>query len=277
MPTPLHIERWKRKPYRHQIDDTRSLFDFVFFGLLNEMGTGKTKTTIDAACELAFWGKIDTVLVVAPASVRSVWTNKDDNPDLDGEIHKHSWLRNLVFEFHSRDRIAWQDAGEPELYWVVTNYEFIRNVDHRERLEVLLKGRKVFMVCDESSFIKSRTADQTKQCVKLGKRSLKRTLLNGTPGNNPLDLYSQMNWLDGGTKTILPYDNFIAYREEFTRLDTRFGYPKVLGWKNLDKLQAHIAPYVVRREKKDCLDLPPKIYLTPVEVTLSPKTWDIYK
>lgn len=271
---PLQLEKWKKKPFRHQVADTSSLVERPYFGLFAEMGTGKTKTTIDAACELRSQGKIDCVLVVAPASVRGVWSKRDDDPELMGEIQKHSWLRNCVVDYHSQVKTLWQDPGEVELYWFVTSYEFIRNVDHRVDLAELLNGHKVLMACDESSFIKNRTAAQTKACVKLGQKVDRRVILNGTPMNNPLDLWSQMYFLHPG---ILPYANYFAFRSTFARIDTRCGFPKILGWQNLDMLQKQIAPHVVRREKKDCLDLPPKIYLTPVEVKLKDETWAIYK
>lgn len=282
MNTPLQLDKYRTIPYRHQVDDTRSLFDREYFGLLNEMGTGKTKTTIDAACELYSWDKIDAVLVVAPAKVRDVWIDKDENPKLDGEIHQHRWIPSCVVEYHSKARVIWKDENW-KLLWVVTNYELIRKIlkdrsmPHVEKLGELLKDQKVFMVLDESSFIKSKDADQTKVCMKLGRKAKRRTILNGTPMNNPLDLFSQMNFLDAGTKTILPFPSYVAYRDRYARISTRFGYPKILGWQNLDELQRYIAPYVVRREKKDCLDLPPKIYMKPIEVTLTQKTWDIYR
>lgn len=286
MQTPLNLDRYKFKSYRHQLDDTRSLFDHEFFGLLNEMGTGKTKTVIDAACELRYWNKINAALIIAPSNVCDVWTTKDPNPKLDGEIHQHRWIPSCVLRYHSKSEIVWKDDNW-ELLWVVTNYELIRKtwregkknvMPHVDKLSELLKGQKVFTVCDESSFIKDKNADQTKVCLALGKKSVKRTILNGTPMNNPLDLYSQMEFLDAGKGTILPYANYFAFRATFAKITTKHGYPKILGWQNLELLQQHLAPYVVRREKKDCLEgLPPKIYLPSAEVTLSEKTWAIYK
>ena len=33
---------------------------------------------------------------------------------------------------------------------------------------------------------------------------------------------------------------------------------QVMAWKNVDDIQKRFAPYVMRRLKVDCLDLPPK-------------------
>jgi SNF2 family DNA or RNA helicase len=156
---------------------------------------------------------------------------------------------------------------------VVTNYEFLRSEEHREKLMELLHGFKVMMVCDESSFIKNRTAAQTKACIKIGKTVSWRVIMNGTPVSEaPLDIWAQMQFLSA---KILPYKNFFHFRSEFAVMGGWQNH-KVVQWKNLDKLQALVAPYVIRREKKDCLDLPEKIY-TQREIKLDEATWKIYK
>lgn len=263
------IPQFKTVPYSEQLTGTGLLVDHSYFGLLDEMGVGKTKQTIDAACILCERGLIDTVLVVTPSPVRSVWI--DPSPTL-GEIKKHCWIPSRVTEYHSKSRVVWKDA-DPRLEWVVTNYEYIRNPDHREDLIKFLSARKVLMVADESSFIKNRTADQTKACIKIGNTVDRRVILNGTPlGNNgPLDAWSQMLFL---SPKILPYTNFYAFRADYAAYMNK--WHKVMKWKNLDKFQKLIAPHVIRREKKDCLDLPEKIY-TQLDVPLTEATWKIYK
>jgi hypothetical protein len=52
---------------------------------------------------------------------------------------------------------------------------------------------------------------------------------------------------------------------------------QVLKWQNLDDLQRRMQPYVLRRLKKDCLDLPPKLDPVVLTATLSPETWVHYK
>jgi SNF2 family DNA or RNA helicase len=267
-------ERFKTRPYQHQIEDIALLFDHEFFFLANEMGTGKSATVINAACLLREHQLIYSVLVISPAAVRSVWIN----PDF-GEVKKHCWFASCVLEFHQKLKIIWRDkhAGEEaanrQLFWLVTNYEFIRSEEHRDQLKQLLHGRKFMMVCDESSFIKSAGAAQTKACIELGQLAVRRVALNGTPiGNNPMDLWSQVAFL---SRRILPYKNFYAFRADFAEMKTR-PFPKIIRFKNLDRLQDLIAPHCVRREKKDCLDLPEKIY-TVQECALSEETWKIYK
>ena len=264
--------KWKFKvlPYRHQEEDTAKIQDVPFYGLFWEMRLGKTKCVIDSACLLYDSGKIDTVVVITPAAVRGVWI--DEDPEL-GEIKKHSWVPSLVLEYHNPEKVIWADPGQNRLNFLVTNYEFIRMESHRTKLKEMLARRKFLMVLDESSFIKNHKAEQTKACFELGALASRRIILNGTPvGNSPLDLWSQVHFL---STTILPFPNFYSFRFNFCDMRMK-PFPKILRYKRLDYLQALLAPHVVRREQKDCLDLPEKIK-THFEVKLSPATWKMYK
>jgi SNF2 family DNA or RNA helicase len=267
MTADLQLERWKIKPYAHQVEGVKLLLEHESFGLFDEMGVGKSAQVINAACLLRERLLVDVVQIISPAAVRSVWIN----PEF-GEIKKHSWLPSRVFEFHHKIKIIWQDR-DPRLEFMVTNYEYLRSEDHLEALKTILHGRKVMVVLDEASFIKNRQAIQTKACLNLGRLAARRVILNGTPiGNNPLDLWSQANFL---SPRILPYKNFFSFRHAFATMGGFHG-KQIVSWQNLDKLQDLMAPHVIRREKKDCLDLPEKIK-TQVEVPLSEATWKIYK
>ena len=269
----------KTVPFQHQIEDTAKLVKEPSFALFSEMGTGKSKIVIDAACHLAEQRQIDTVIIVCPASVRSVWLDAEM-----GEIRKHSWLANWVAEFHSKCPIVWRDSGtawdgiEYKLQWIVTNYEFLRAEKHLKELLATIKGYNVLLVCDESSYIKSRTAEQTKAIFKLREKCSRVVLLNGTPlTHSPLDLFSQMAVLD---RRILG-DNYYLFRAHYCEMVAqRFGngptFQKIVGYRRLDELQNKIAPYCLRRLKKDCLDLPEKLY-TVREVALMPESWKRYQ
>lgn len=266
-----YAPKFKTPPFHHQLVGVERLVNQEFFGLLDEMGAGKSKQVIDAACVLHAEGQIDTVVVVAPASVRSVWLD----PEL-GEIAKHCWRLHATFEFHAKGFVMRRDAVTGDyspLCFIVTNYEFIRREAHRKRLLELLKNATFMMVCDESAFIKNHRAAQTKAALDLGQHAARRVILNGTPiVNNPGDMWPQLQFL---SPKILPFRNFFAFRAQYAVMGGYQGR-QVVRWQNLDDLQARVQPYVIRREKKDCLDLPPKLYTT-LEVPLSEKTWRVYK
>ena len=64
---------YKTKPYEHQRQALAESADRTTYALFMEMGTGKTKTTIDNIGYLYFKKRIDSALIVAPKSVYTVW------------------------------------------------------------------------------------------------------------------------------------------------------------------------------------------------------------
>jgi SNF2 family DNA or RNA helicase len=266
----LDPTRFKTPPFAHQLEGIKALVRHPSFALFDEMGSGKSKQVIDAACTLAATGDITIVLVVVPAAVRCVWVDKEI-----GEIKKHSWVSSQVEEFHTKYRTVWQDElSNPRLYWIVTNYEFLRSKQRLKDLISVLFDR-VMLVLDESSYIKNRSATQTEAIAELRSHCTRCVLLNGTPvTDSPLDLWAQMLVLD---RNILgkKYKNYYHFRNSFAVMGG-WNFKQVIKWKNLDKLSEIIAPYALRRLKKDCLDLPEKLY-THREVALTEESWKRYQ
>jgi hypothetical protein len=268
--------------YEHQRVGVQKLVDNDYFFLTDEMGAGKTCQVINAAQVLFFEGIIDTVLVVAPASVRAVWFD----PEL-GELAKHLWYETPaeIIEYHKKIR-RWLHGNQteyegskvrakPQLRWVITNYDYFRS--SKERIEQLKKsvcGGKTLLVLDESSAVKNFRADQTKACLALRQVCGRVILLNGTPiANSPLDLYAQGRILN---PTILNCSTFFHFRAKYAVMGG-FKQRQVIGWQNLDDLQKRFAPYVLRRLKSECLDLPPKLPPVAITATLTESTWSMYK
>ena len=258
-------------PYNHQVDGIRALVNNPVFALFDEMGAGKTLQVIVAAQILFKLGSINRVLVVSPASVRPVWFD----PDM-GELTKHLWSETpaRVTEFHARLR-EWQtDDNLPEshLHWIVTNYDFLRNKKRLSKLRAWCTKR-TWLVCDESSSLKSHRSIQTKAIFTIRKDCGRVTLLNGTPiENNPGDLYSQFRVMD---PRILDCQSWTFFRTKYAIMGG-WDDKVAVGWKNVDDIQKRSAPYVMRRLKVDCLDLPPKLEPKVYSIPMSPATWKLY-
>lgn len=273
----IDLRQW---PFTHQIEGIEALIANPYFGLFDEMGAGKTKQTIDAAQFLFHAGLINRVIVIAPAAVRSVWFESKF-----GELAKHLWLKTpaTIIEWHARER-RWAvgpktNPNEQRMEWIITNYDFIRAKSRIKQLKSFVAGQKTLLVLDESAYVKNHKAQQTKSCLELRKDCGRVVLLNGTPiANNPLDMYSQGNLMH---PTILSCKTYFECRARYAivkRIDTgRVQFPKIVGWQNLDDLQRRFAPYVLRRLKKDCLDLPDKLPPVNLIVTLTDATWSIYR
>lgn len=267
--------RFKTQAFAHQVEGVLKLVTNDSFALFDEMGAGKSKQVIDAACCLAEARKIDAVVVVAPASVRCVWTNAEM-----GEIKKHAWdsLSVHVYDYHRTKRLVWGNSfalGKADLPFFVANYEFLRSANRLKEFLIALRSyASILLVLDESSYIKKHTTQQAKAIKRLRQHCARCVLLNGTPvTNSPLDLYSQMNILS--EKVLRNYKNFYHFRSHYCVMGG-FENKQVVKHINLDKLSKLVAPYVLRRLKKDCMDLPEKLY-TQREIALTDESWRRYK
>jgi len=260
-------------PGKHQIEGILRLIHEPYFALFDEMGSGKSLQVIVAAQILFENNQIDRVIVIAPASVRSVWFDQEL-----GELKKHLWrdLRVWVTEFHSRKRRWEQGNPRPDariLRWVITNYDFIRSAERRLELLKVCNSRTL-LVLDESSAVKNPAAKQTKGCEEIRQKCGRIVILNGTPiANNPGDLYSQAHLMN---PAIFNVKNWYHFRSRYGVMGGWQG-KQVLSWHDVDDIQRRLAPFVLRRLKSQCLDLPAKLDSVPLIVNLSQKTWEIYK
>lgn len=299
------------KPYEYQYDGIRHIITRQSAAIFDEMGVGKTKQAIDAASILYQNGKINAVVVVSPASVRGVWDNATT-----GEIEKHCKSDYVVYRYDAlfQNSIPVQPN---HLIFITISYSFLRA--RLSQFLALIKQSKLkfMLVLDESSYVKSRVAAQTKACHRLRQFANRCILLNGTPiANHVLDLWAQFNILDpyaidnmnffqfraryaimGGfkNKQAFGFDEKeltgdIEKLENFKFLpDTPFKAIRVSALErkidtqekvryNIEQLKLKLKPWIIRREKKDVLkDLPDKLPPVYLEAPLSEEAWKMYE
>lgn len=155
-----------------------------------------------------------------------------------------------------------------------------------------LKHFRTMMVIDESQRIKNIDAKRTAKAIKLGKLAASRRIASGTliADRGPLDTFAQFEFLAPGAG-LLGTNSYRAFAAEYAEL-LKADHPVMqeikrradrrkpgmgkhtnpplikkdeLGrpiYRNLEKLQRLMSPYTFRVLKRDCLDLPEKIYQT---------------
>ena len=259
--------------------------------IASEMGCMKTAQVIAGAQLLAEAGIIDTVLVLAPASVRPVWVGEL------GQLFEQLWLPGRITEYHAKDR-SWdfkeyptpsgirQAEGRP-LRWVISNYEYVRRQVNLDALAHGLEGN-VLLICDESSALKGYDSLQTKAAFRLRSIAKRVVLLNGTPiADNPGDLFSQANLMH---PSILECRYITHFRSRYAVMgpvlgaggralvNPRTGRPLegIKGWQHLDDLEQRLKPYVLRREAKE-LGIDFALPMVPHDVRLKDPTWKAYR
>jgi len=282
---PPWVDRCRVVPFDHQIVGVERMRQQPYFLLADEMGAGKSKQSIDLAQVLHVYDKsIDRVIVITEASIRPVWFD----PEF-GELAKHLWkgLPSNVTEYHQKLRTwDWEPAPVAEgLQWLVTNYDYVINEDRLDELSEWA-NKRTLLILDESSAIKNHKAVRTKACMRLRRKCGRVLLLNGTPiANSPADMLSQGNMMSpdilecgGITHFRARYAVMGGYVAEVKRGNRVFKVAtQVIKWQHIDDLQRRFAPYVLRRLKKDCMDLPEKLPPVTLTVPLSAKSWKLYR
>lgn len=198
-------------PYEYQFDGLDHILNKAPNGcpaIFDEMGVGKTKQAVDAASILYQNNKlIDTVIVVCPKSVRGTWDNEDR-----GEIAKHCKSDYAVIRYETSIKRNFPKL-EGSLLWITVSYSILRTRIN-DLLSKLGTGRKILLIVDESSYVKSPKAKQTEAVKALRQVCERCFILNGTPyANSILDLWSQFDILD---PTSIGNIGFYHFRARYT-------------------------------------------------------------
>lgn len=273
----MTFDKFKTKPFGHQLNSFTLAKDAHWWGHLHEMGAGKTKIVIDNVDYLFDQGELQNVLVVSPNGVHRNWA--------DREIEKHCYYRSGIYcwdgkptsQKAKRALARFMDDGL-HLRWMCMNIEAIRTPSGFNAAKDFCESGPTMMVVDESTIIKTPKAKQTKAAIFLSRLCKYRRILTGTPiTQGPLDFYSQCKFL---SPAALPQRSFTAFKSQFAHektmvLNSGKRFNTVIGYKNLDILKKLIEPYTDRILKKDCLDLPEKIYMTE-SIEMTTKQKEIY-
>ena len=213
------------RPYqRRGVEWLHHLCDVGCHGLLaDEMGLGKTFQVLALLAARPLADRPS--LIVCPASVVPVWREEIAKffPHFPVDVLKAG------NDFTSRnDPVIW-----------LASYTQLRK--HRSLLDKIEFG---YAVLDEGQFIKNPDAKVTQTCFAI--RARHRIVLTGTPlENRQLDLWSIFRFLLPGL------------------LGSRAGFEAALNTDRdgtLGRLRAQLAPFMLRRTKKEVAqELPPKV------------------
>ena len=272
--------KYKLKPFDHQIDALEYGWDRPEFGLFMEMGTGKSKVLIDNMGMLYLDGQIDFALVIAPKGVYRNWVAKEIPEHMSDDIP------HRVIRWVSGPNKKQQE----EMRSVKDKFDgltiFVMNVEAYSSL----KGQKAgawmagalgargMIAIDESTTIKNHKAKRTKALMKIAAGFKYRRLLTGSPvTKSPMDIYSQCEFLRPG---LLGFESYYAFQGRYAVVQRRTmgaaAFQQIVGFRNLDELTQRIDMFSFRVLKKDCLDLPDKIY-TARYVGMTPQQFEMYE
>lgn len=248
----------KTKPFAHQHNAFVMSRDRMVFALFHEPGCGKSKVIIDTVAYLWEHKKVDTFVIVAPNNVHRNWIFNEIPAHMPARIPR--WCGHYSASLSPRKLNELVEAAttiHDRLRIIAFNVEGFVSEKAQKLRELFLREGKALEVVDESSRIKNPSAQRTKYLVKTAHLAKYRRIATGTPITKGAENYfSQFAYLD---KKILGYDSFWTYREHFCIMGG-FENRMIVAYKNLDELTRTVDGHSHRVLKKDCLDLPEKIY-----------------
>ena len=258
-------------PYDHQREAFEASADAQSFALLLDMGTGKTKVTLDTVGYLFEKSSVELVLVVAPKGVIPNWVPEIE-AHLPPRIEREVVIWNPSLSKKRRDELNELYTKSSKLKFLLMNVEAFSTKKGTDVAELFVNRFKTFMVIDESTTIKNRRAKRTKALCAVGRGAVYRRILTGSPvTRSPLDLFSQMAFLD---PKILGFSSYYAFQGRYSIVSRRtmgaHSFNQVVGFRRLEELADKLSAHSYRVKKEDCLDLPDKVY-TKREIALTPE------
>jgi len=269
--------KFKMKPYAHQMTALEKSWNRECYAYFMEMGTGKTKVLIDNMSMLYDKGKIDGALIIAPKGVVKTWYEQELPAHLPDHIDNVSilWQSNITKKQQEKlDSVL--KTGE-DLHILVMNVEALSTTKGVEFALKFINCHNTMMAIDESTTIKNPGAKRTKNIIKLGEKAKYRRIMTGSPvTKNPLDLYSQCEFLD---PYLLDFTSYYAFRNRYAEMKTLHvrgrSIQVVKKFVNLGELSETLKNFSYRVLKEDCLDLPPKNWIKR-HISLTPDQFKVY-
>lgn len=287
--------KFKTEPFEHQKKIIAKTWMEPYYALFLEQGLGKTFIIINTAGVQFLHGLIDGLLVIAPKGVYRNWTTKEIPEHMPEYIKTRVqyWVpassQGKKYKKELDNFLQGPEPGVLDIFAV--NIDALITEAGMKACTQFLQTHATMAVVDESTRIKNHSAQRTKNVIKLSKLAKYKRILTGTPiSKSPLDLYSQCDFLKPSVCDVrrkvfqnnpLGFANFYTFRSRYAILKEipsagghAIKFP--VAYVNQEELNDKLKDFSIRLTKKDCLDLPEKIYQT-WDVDLTPAQSKYYK
>ena len=250
------------------------------FLLGDQPGLGKTLSVMNLALHRKLTRKDKHCLVICCINTAKYnWyediikhTNGEQIPYLIGTRKNRKGVESIRGSKEKLDdlltlkKYGQKKNGEKLPYFLIINIEAIRYKEGRKYpiadriIELINEGKINMIAVDEIHKNCSPTSNQGKQVLKIKKQTGKKLEwipMTGTPiTKSPLDCFLPFRLIDAHD-----YSSFYLWSQNFC-VYGGFGGHEVIGYKNIPQLKSMVQDNMLRRLKKDVLDLPPKIHIT---------------
>lgn len=268
--------------YKHQIDflkyaKSRAGKGFI---LADEMGCGKTLEVLNYAMYMKkAFGYKHCLIICCVNSAKFSWqediythTNGEEQGYILGTRRKRNG--GLKYNTSGNDKVKdlqtghmYGDNSESELpYFLITNIESLRTKEGKkyalaEKIISMAEHNELQMIpIDEVHKNMSPKSTQGKLILKIKNKTgnlIEWIPMTGTPiVNKPTDLFTPLRLVNGHT-----IKSYWQWQQQFC-IFGGYGGHEIMAYKNIPILKEILQKNMLRRLKKDVLDLPPKIYYT---------------
>lgn len=249
------------------------------FILADEMGGGKTLELMNWAMYLKEKHGCKHCLVVACVnSAKYNWvaditkhTNGSEIPYIlgsrlkrDGSLNLNTGSKEKLQDLMSMKMYGKDEKALP--YFLIINIEAIRMRQGKiypiaDRLVELINSGEIGIIAlDEIHRGCSAHSLQGKQVLQIKKKCTQQIQwvpMTGTPiTSKPTDVFLPLRLVDGHMSS-----SYYTWCQKYC-IYGGFGGHEIVGYKNVPELKDKLQPNMLRRLKKDILDLPPKIHYT---------------
>lgn len=276
---------FRSKLMPHQLEMIQYGLNNRHFVIGDDQGLGKTCESLAYSILLKDMEQIQHVLIICGVNgLKDNWAE---------EIEKHTYEKNLILgarytkkgtlkAIRNEDKI--EDIKNldqfTDTYYLITNYESFRNQGFADEVIRAVSLKKIgIIIFDEIHKCKNPTKQAAKNILKL--KADHRIGLSGTMIiNSPLDAYMALSWFGFETR------NYYHFRSTYTRSkkvtkkepDENGVHQQVkifIGYQNIEEIQQKLDHCMIRRLKKDVLNLPPKIHKN-VYCEMTDEQWKLY-
>lgn len=257
--------KYKTTPLSHQIDGVKYGLENKRFILGDQPGLGKTKQIIDLAVSVKTPGT-KCLIICGVNGLKFNWKS---------EVEKHSYDTGYILgqRFTKTGKLKQpkkedklydlEHIDEIDSYFIITNIESLRLGAHSEG-----KGKKrkwFFPIADKLSELcdrgiikliafdechKAKNPDTAQGKALLRLKSEYMIAMSGTPQvNSPLDMYMPLSWLG------YELHSYYQFKSRYCVFGG-FQNSTILGYRHLKELRSIVDSVMLRRLRKDVLDLP---------------------
>ena len=263
---------FKTQPYKHQIEGVQYGLKNNAWLLGDEQGLGKTKEIIDLAVVKKIQkGYKHCLIICCVNGLKWNWQS-----EISIHSNEESWIlgqrvnkkgKLVIGSIQDRMNDLYRISELP--YFIITNIESLRSPELAGQLSDLCEIGEIGMIAaDELHMCKNVTAQQSKGFLEL--RADTMIAMTGTPlMNSPMDLYIFLKWLGYETHSFYSFKNHYCVMGGYNNYE-------IVDYRHLDELQDKLNTFMLRRLKKDVLDLPEKTRVTEY-VDMTPKQAIIYR